>query len=303
MFHLLFLSSSNTEGDTFHLNGVTNVDAQLNSASMLQTSAVSSEIEALLHNASDSSHLSSDTDIPCSTDNEAEFDRQKVQNDALDYSANEDDLTHQINITTPSTDVKHLFSYIDQKCHSLFPPWTNSLLFPAHDKHAYDITKYCQPCYKKGGDLQNVRGIIYFSPVVYPTKDGFKGLGFQKLTKDIQRASLASGFELFKNGKYPAKTLGIKCIKFSCCKSRKYICQAKQHTLVTQVRKSTFHQDRQNSRGPDGKKMKRRCLTKKPVSIMHTCKYFFLMYYDSEKVFFCFAWIWKYDSFSPSQIG
>ena len=84
MFHLLFLSSSNAEGDKYHLNGVTNVDAQLNSASTLQTSAVSSEIETLLHNASDSSQLSSDTDIPCSTDNEAEFDRQKVQNDALD---------------------------------------------------------------------------------------------------------------------------------------------------------------------------------------------------------------------------
>ena len=211
---------------------------------------------------------------------------QKKQNDANDFSPDEDELIHSVNISNHQTDVKQLFSYIDQKCHSIFPPWSNSLLFPANDEEGYDITKYCQECYKAGGDLKHISVKIYFCPKTYSTENGFEGEGFGQLTKDIQRASLASGFEVFKNGKYPAKKLGLRCIKFSCCKSRKYISQAKEHTLVTQVRKSTFHQDRKNSRGPSGKKMARRCSTKKPVSIMHTCKYFFLLHFDIDKGFY-----------------
>ena len=70
---------------------------------------------ALLNNASDSSVSSSDTDVTSSTDNEAELDKHRIQNNVKDYSDHKDELTHQINVTTPSTDVKHLFSYIDQK--------------------------------------------------------------------------------------------------------------------------------------------------------------------------------------------
>ena len=51
-------------------------------------------------------------------------------------------------------------------------------------------------------------------------------------------------------------------------------------TLSTPYRKSSYHQNRKNGRGPDGKKMSRRTSTIKPSLIANTCKYSFFVHFD-----------------------
>ena len=122
-FPLLYLSSSISIGGDYKFSA--KESECLDSQTGLDD--IDKDSDALLNNASESSSLSSSTEIPCPTTTEVEIDDQRIQNDKKDFPADEDQLPHLINIRTPSTNVKHLFQYIDQKCHSIFPPWTNSL--------------------------------------------------------------------------------------------------------------------------------------------------------------------------------
>ena len=94
---------------------------------------------------------------------------------------------------------------------------------------------------------------------VYPTVDGFKGLGFQKLTKDIQRSSFYSGLNITKNVKYPVRRHGLlDCQRFSCCKCLQYRSGyqkgKKSNILLSNERNITYHQNRLNTRRKFGKK-------------------------------------------------
>ena len=95
----------------------------------------------------------------------------------------------------------------------------------------------------------------------YSKKDGFKGAGFDKLSKDIQRASFFSGFNIIKNGKYPATHHGLlDCQGFSCCQGLKYrVCHRngkKSNNLPSIERKIKYHQNRLNNRGEEGGNIK-----------------------------------------------
>ena len=112
----------------------------------------------------------------------------------------------------------------------------------------------------------------YFSHEEYPIVNGYNGEGFKALSRDIQRASVSSDFHIFKNGMPPVRRLKIsKVQKFCCAHSRRYVSQQKSTTLSTHYRKSFYHHNRKNSRGPCGQKMSRRTSILKLASIANTC--------------------------------
>ena len=192
-----------------------------------------------------------------------------------------------INIRTESSDLHDIMSFLDKNCHSIYPEWSSPLLYPPDEPEtAINITRYASR--KSTKYLKNkADGKIYFSPNKFPLEGGFNGSGFDLLTKALQRAAVFSGFELVRYGKYPAKNHNLfDCQKFACSKYKKFQKNRKSKTLpCAPERKSSYHNDKLNSRGKDGKKMCRRSTTKRPVHSCHRCKYFFLVHYDSYAFF------------------
>ena len=92
--------------------------------------------------------------------------------------------------------------------------------------------------------------IQYFCKTKYPPNDGFNGEVFSQLCKDICGAAIYSGFEVFKNGKYPAKYLKLfDCQRFSCCKCRTFVSQRSGRDTPSVFRKTSYNQDKLNTRG------------------------------------------------------
>ena len=182
-------------------------------------------------------------------------------------------------------DLQSLILFIDKKCHSMFPPWSGEIMFPPQVDGNINVTKYADKKFRKHVE-ENLMSKTFFCNEVYPSKDGFISQGFKKLTKDLQRAAFFSGFEIIKNGKYDSKQYDLYgCQKFVCSKCRLYNEKRSEHTKNTSFRKSTYHQDRLNTRGPLGKKMCRRTTTKRPIFASQKCNYFFLIHYN-EKGFY-----------------
>ena len=180
-----------------------------------------------------------------------------------------------------------LLKYIDDQCHSIFPDWSAPLLFPKSTDESSDITKFADKRFKKDVLLDKTFSHHhYFCQNTNPIYGGFVGDVFKKLCKDISRAAIYSGFEVFKNGRYPAKYLKLSdCQRFSCCKCKTFVSQRSDSKESSAFRKTSYHQDKLNSRGSNGKKMSRRCNTKRTKLSEHKCRYFFLLHYDDNGYF------------------
>ena len=177
------------------------------------------------------------------------------------------------------SNINTLFSYLDIHCHSLYADWSTPIMFPQYKdikKIHNDITRFVPKQFKQLTNSASFQQ-SYFSLEEYPILNGYDGDGFRTLCRDIQRASVLSGFHLFKDGFHPVQRLKLsKVQKFCCAHSRRYVSQQKSKTLSTPYRKSSYHQNRKNGRGPDGPKMSRRTSTIRPSLIANTCKYSFL---------------------------
>ena len=222
-----------------------------------------------------------------STSKSSSEDEFMCQSDQLNRSTcvpvtNPKDFDGSVSVCAESSDIKDIVSFLDMNCHSIYPDWSTPFLFP-HDQPeiSIDVTQYvsktnCQELFHQE------EGKIYFNPGTFPTEGGFDGTGFSLLTKALQRTAVFSGFELVRYGKHPAKNFNLMdCRKFVCSKYKKYQKTMKSSTLPgSSERKSSYHNDKLNSRGRDGKKMCRRTATKRPMKGCHKCKFFFVVHYD-----------------------
>lgn len=122
-------------------------------------------------------------------------------------------------------EVPTLLKYIDEQCHSIFPDWSAPLLFPKGTDESSDINDICrQKIQKRCFDGQKEFLIITSDKTFILSTEGLVVIHLKKLCKDISRAAIYSGFEVFKNGRYPAKYLKLSdCQRFSCCKCRIFV--------------------------------------------------------------------------------
>lgn len=159
--------------------------------------------------------------------------------------------------------------------------WSSPLYFPDDNGEMRDITQFSYKQYKRTVIHGAQHERHYFCKTKYPTEGGLSGEGFKKLSLDIQRAAVLSGFTIYKNGKPPISYLGIEnAQQYSCCRSLRYKSQQKKSTVGTPYRVRTTVNDRRNSRGPEGIKMCRRTSSKRPLDASHVCKYKFFVHYD-----------------------
>ena len=148
---------------------------------------------------------------------------------------------------------------------------------PSYDddvQQGYDIL----PCL--GKEYRSLEPYLYFDPVQYSSKDGFQSDEWCDLRSTILMTGLKSGYKLFCNGKYQISKHSNN-IMFCCSKRR--VCRTsstkKQGNLV--FRSTSSQNDRTNSRGQKGQSMIRRTTTNRALCKEETCRFFFVVSYDS----------------------
>ena len=273
---------------------------------LLSDSISSDDSFNLFHPSSrDSSDTAPSTIIPSSDSPplQALISKQDQLVEALDVSPSDANVsTDEAPNTFNQSDVPTLIKYIDEQCHSIFPDWSAPLCFKSNQHEIPDITRFANKKYKKSVLLNNTPFCKqYFCKTTYPPNDGLNGKVFAQLCKDICRSAIYSGFEVFKNGKYPAKYLKLlDCQRFSCCKCRTFVSQRSGRADPSAFRKTSYHQDKLNTRGSNGKKMPRRSNTKRTKLNEHKCRYYFLVHYDADGFLLFLGLVKPITSFTPS---
>ena len=96
----------------------------------------------------------------------------------------------------------------------------------------------------------NIGSKTYFSSEKYPSNGGFIGQGFIDLKKALQLAATKCGYNITSNG-------GDKSLQtFTCKHTRKYRNNI-QSRQDLQYRKRSFHNDKRNTRGYEGRHLPR----------------------------------------------
>jgi hypothetical protein len=98
---------------------------------------------------------------------------------------------------------------------------------------------------------------FYFDPAMYSPEKGFKDHTWKNLKSDIQRAARNSGYELQSNGG------GDNYRKLHCVRGVLY--KPPANTVEGVYRQPKMHNDKRNTRGPDGGAMPRNTTTRKVV--------------------------------------
>ena len=129
----------------------------------------------------------------------------------------------------------------------LYDDWSAPIMFPQYkDKKKIhnDIARFVPKEFKQLTNSASFQQ-SYFPLEEYPILNGYDGEGFRTLCRDIQRASVLSGFHIVKNGLHPVRRLNLSKVQKLCCAhSRRYVSQQKSKTLSTPYRKSSYHQNR-----------------------------------------------------------
>ena len=119
----------------------------------------------------------------------------------------------------------------------------------------------------------NIASKTYFSSEKYPSNGGFVGQGFTDLKKALQLAATKCGYNITSNG-------GGKSLRtFTCKHTRKYRNNIKSRQDL-QYRKRSFHNDKRNTRGYEGRHLPRLSNTYRSSNLNDTCRYYFNVKYN-----------------------
>lgn len=176
---------------------------------------------------------------------------------------------------------KKLQNAIDKACNELMQ-WNGILLMDVfvenEFKKNHNILSHIDSdfCNRKNP----LEPIIRFDSSKYPIQDGYKGVGYTILMKEIERQSTFHGYNIRPNG-------GGKYRYFRCKHSRVY--QNNVHSLEerqsTKYRNVSHSHDRKNNRGKDGLRMSRNSSTQRPLDKEHCCPFYFTMNFDDKSFF------------------
>ena len=106
-----------------------------------------------------------------------------------------------------SSNINSLFSYIDRHCHSLYAEWSTPIMFPQYvdSRKNYNNIAYFAPKKYTKLELDHSFKQAWFSISEYTIINRYNDEGFKILSRDIQRASVLSGFHVYKNDLHPIR--------------------------------------------------------------------------------------------------
>ena len=124
---------------------------------------------------------------------------------------------------------------------------------------------------------------VYFPQSKYPITDGFSGVGWKNLVKDLTRSALHDGYNIFCNGYSGGKSSNYPCKQsrvFKCRHGVVYRGNVVDRKLIDNYRKTIAINDRTNGRGPEGKKLPRRSSTYRSLNKQQCCPFTFKVSFD-----------------------
>ena len=103
---------------------------------------------------------------------------------------------------------------IDKK-HESMNKWKGTVTMPCYIDYAYD-TSVDINCFV----ASNKKEKVVFCNKAYPITSGWKGEGWEKLLKHLQKAAIVGGFELYGNGAVAQKTVKTVMYIMKCTHGR-----------------------------------------------------------------------------------
>ena len=123
----------------------------------------------------------------------------------------------------------------------------------------------------------------FFCPVKFPTSGGFKGIGFRNLVKTFIQKAKENGVNIIQKGFY--KYRGTEMSQITCSRSESYRGNTSERAEST-YRNFSFHNDKKNSRGRQGKRESRRTRTSHALVNQNRCEFRILINIDTNNGFF-----------------
>jgi hypothetical protein len=181
----------------------------------------------------------------------------------------------------PQSRTQKLQEAVEEASKNMHQSWKSELKMDLYIhsvlKKDVDLTQFCG-----GSKPQQVFDRVYFDVMKFSVKGEFNGEGFKMLSKELCTKAISAGFRLVRNGRKKRKNVGL-CQEFVCNKSLIY--KKWKHAQLDNFRRTSFNNDRKNSRGKDGKTMSRQVTTQRPVSRDCRCKFCFYVGVDSRGFF------------------
>ena len=123
----------------------------------------------------------------------------------------------------------------------------------------------------------------FFCPIMYPTSGGFEGDGFRNLIKTFILRAKENGANIIQKGFY--KYRGTAMAQITCSRSESYRGNFSDRADST-YRNFSFHNDKKNSRGRQGKRESRRSRTSRALVNQDRCDFRILVNIDYKNGFF-----------------
>ena len=185
--------------------------------------------------------------------------------------------------------VSELQDSIDDACKILYKPWKTAILMDMcliyQTKTVFlsqiDMMQYASKDFTIKDRFEHDGSLVYFDINKYPvTEEGFDGLPYKNLSRDICNAAIKSGFYLVKNGFKDRQ--GLYAQEFTCNRYQLYKGDLnKKKEATTVYRGCSYNDNNKLSRGTIGLKMPRMTSTMKPISKENKCKFSFYLTYDN----------------------
>ena len=200
-------------------------------------------------------------ELPVNVQNCYKLSRGPVTNDQCVNDERKGNLDSSLSLSA-------MYSELDQLLRDRSSPWSTKLVIPhittavengnsdllseiTSDPSCIDLASHGRyniiPCMNK--KYRHIDPLFYFDKARYPVTGGFLSPQWKELRNMIMLSSLQCGFKLFCNGKYKIRHYTDNQM-FCCVRRRMYRSSVKKK--VSGYQNTSFHNDRQNSRGSKG---------------------------------------------------
>ena len=172
--------------------------------------------------------------------------------------ANHQSLTNSVDISLNKNQLTTARRLVDQLYEQNNTEWYSTIIMETEDFSDPNSLNNDFLEYAGKHNPSHAKLSKYMCPIKYNTEDGFDGNGFKKLLKTLSDSSQKSGFSIIRKGYY--KYRDIKYARI-VCSMYEYYRGKLDNRKSSEYRVYSFHNDRKNSRGKDGKKLARKSRT------------------------------------------
>ena len=197
--------------------------------------------------------------------------------------------SHNNNTTTMdsnTTKQQQLLSFVDMQVNQASQPWSAPIIAPVCLVELPQLqippTQFSQlniVDYLKAPMRTTTSGHLYFDTTTYSLGEDLGKSALAQLATDLGISARENGFELVRNGNYKQKSSNSPYFpaRFRCACHR---VTSSTISNTSQVKRTSYHNDRAKNRRENGKKQPRKAELKRPTSSSSLCPFGFVLHCD-----------------------